>query len=171
MSEIIRLAPSATLVSTREVASVLRTDVVYIVFTTIEDTLAAVRIADRLGRAMAVPLTLIHFRTIPYRMSIESPSGLSPIETGMFVSQLEAEGFNVRVRVYLCRNEWRAIPLAFKRHSLIVIGGHRRWWRSVSERWRRKLEAAGHFVVFVDTPSHSPTGKESGRVSEEEALA
>src|SRR5580704_6044832 len=114
MSEIIQLAqlaPSATLVSTKGAETAIRTDSVYVVFTTIEDTLAAVRIADRLGRAMAVPVTLIHFRTIPYRMSIEAPSGLSPVETGMFASQLQAEGFNMRVRVYLCRNEWRAIPL------------------------------------------------------------
>jgi hypothetical protein len=167
MSEILQLAPAATLVSSKEIAPAIRTDSVYVVFTTVEGTLAAVRIANRLRRVMAVPLTLIHFKTIPYRIPVDAPSGLSPVETGTFTSQLQAEGFDVRIRVYLCRNEWRAIPLAFRQHSLIVVGGHRRWWPTISERWRRELEAAGHFVVFVDTASHSVAQQDSGRASEE----
>jgi hypothetical protein len=171
MSEIIQLAPSATLVSTKAVAPAIRTDSVYVVFTTIEGTMAAVRIAYKLGKAMSVPLTLIHFRTVPYRMSVDAPSGLSPIETGTFASHLRVEGFDVQIRVYLCRNEWRAIPLAFKQRSLIVVGGQRRWWGTLSGRWRRKLEAAGHFVVYVDTAAHSARAADSSRVSEEKALA
>jgi hypothetical protein len=156
MSEIIQLAPLIEQPSGRPVdGPLIRTDSIYIVFTTIEETFAAVRVAAELGKAMAVPLTLIHFRTVPYPLSVEAPAGLSPVETDAFVQQLRAEGIEVRVRVYLCRNERRVIPFAFKHHCLIVIGGHHAWWRTASERWRQRLEAAGHFVLFVNASAVS----------------
>ena len=128
----------------------VRTDAVYVVFTSIDDTLAAVRVAHDFANAMAVPLTLIHLRVVPYSLPVDEPTGVSPVETVGFVGRLRAEGFNLRVRVCLCRGERRAIPGAFKPHSLIVMAGRRSWWPTRTERWRRALEAAGHFVVFVD---------------------
>ncbi len=137
-------------------APAVRTDAVYIVFTTIDETLAAVRIADALGIAMGVPLTLIHFRVVPYPLSVDAPAGVSPVETHAFAQRIREEGIDLRVRVYLCRNEARAMPMAFRGHAFIVIGGRRSWWRTPAERWRRRLEAAGHFVVFVDMSGDQP---------------
>jgi hypothetical protein len=57
--------------------------------------------------------------------------------------------------VYLCRDERRAIAQAVGRPSLIVLGGRRRWWPTRTDSWRRQLEAAGHFVVFVEETSHA----------------
>jgi hypothetical protein len=153
VNEIIQLAVNVGTSSLQVVersAPAIRTDGVYVIFTSIDDTIAAVRIANELAEAMAVPLTLIHFRTVPYQLPVDAPNGLSPLETEAFVERVRAEGFDLRVRVYLCRDERRAIPLAFKPHSLIVIGGRRRWWSRRSERCRRMLEAAGHFVVSVN---------------------
>jgi hypothetical protein len=158
MSEIIPLASTIVQQVGRPAdahAPLIRTDSVYIIFTTIDETLAAVRVAAELGTAMAVPLTVIHFRAIPYPLSVDAPAGLSPVETDAFVERLRVERIAVRVRVYLCRSERQAIPFAFKRHCLVVIGGRRRWWSTASERWRQRLEAAGHFVVFVEASSPS----------------
>lgn len=132
----------------------VRTTEIYAVFTSIDETLAAVRVANTLARALAVPLTLIHFRSVPYELPIDAPDGPSPIETGGFVDRLRAEGVNARVRVYLCRNARQSIRAALKRHSVIVIGGRHRWWPTRAERWRQALEAEGHFVVFVDAREH-----------------
>lgn len=153
MSEIIPLAP---LIEPRSAqprerdVPLIRTDSIYIVFTTIDETFAAVRVAAELGKAMAVPLTLIHFRAVPYPLSVEAPAGLSPVETDAFMDRLRDEGIEVRVRVYLCRNERRVIPFAFKPRCLIVIGGRHGWWPTAAARWRQRLEAAGHFVLLVD---------------------
>jgi len=87
---------------------------------------------------------------VPFQLPVDAPDGISPVETDAFVARLQAEGFDVRVRVYLCREERRTISLAFRRHSLVVLAGRRRWWPTLAERWRRWLESAGHFVVFVD---------------------
>jgi hypothetical protein len=136
----------------------IRTDAVYVVFTSTEDTLAAVRVAGDFAKALGVPLTLVHLRTVPFALPLDEPNGVSPIETDAFLTRLRAEGLDIRVRVHLCRDERRAIPLAFKPHSLILVAGCLRWWPTASDRWCRMLEAAGHVVLFVDTAEHGARG-------------
>ena len=132
----------------------IRTDAVYVVYTSIDDTLAAVRVASDFAKPLGVPVTLIQIRTVPYSLPVDEPGGQSPVETDAFIARLRAEDLDIRVRVCLCRDERQAIPLAFTPHSLIVVAGQRRWWPTESERWHRMLEAAGHFIVFVDTSGH-----------------
>jgi len=133
----------------------VRTDAIYVVFTTLDDTLSAVRVADEFAGSLGVPITVVHFRTVPYAVPVEEAGGISPIETELFVKRLRATGKDVQLRVYLCRDELRSVPSAFKPHSVIVIAGHRSWWPTHAERLRRALEAAGHFVVFVDPSEHA----------------
>ena len=133
----------------------LRTDAVSVVYTTFEDTLEAVRVAADLAQAMQVPLRVVHFRTVPVQVPVNHPDGLSPVETDAFVGRLQREGItSARVRVYLCRDEAATIPFAFRPHSIVVIGGRRSRWPTRAERWRRALESAGHFVMFVDSSEH-----------------
>jgi hypothetical protein len=156
MSEVIQLIQSTKESAARVLESrapAVRTEAVNVVFTTADETLEALRVASVLGKAMAAPLTLVHFRPVPYALSLNALAGVSPTETDEFVQRVRSEGIDVRVRVYLCRDEERVIPMAFKCHSIIVIGGHRSWWPTIAERRRRRLEAAGHFVVFVDAPA------------------
>jgi hypothetical protein len=134
----------------KQASPAVSTDSVYVVFTSIDETLAAVRVAHGLSEALDVPLTVVHFRTIPFALPVDEPTGLSPVETDAFVTELRSEGVDTRVKVFLCRDERGAIPVAFKPHSVIVMGGRRSWWPTRLERWRRTLEAAGHFVVFVE---------------------
>jgi hypothetical protein len=132
----------------------IRTDSVYVVFTSIEDTLAAVHVAGDFAKALGVPVTLIHFRTVHYPLPVDEPTGVSPVETDAFIKRLREEGHDIRVRVCLCRDWRRALPSALMPHSLVVLAGRRAWWPTESERWRRALETAGHFVVFVDKSEH-----------------
>jgi hypothetical protein len=128
----------------------VRLDGIYVVFTTFQHTLEAVRVASALAESVAAPLTVVHFRAVPYPLSVDAPAGVSPAETDEFVDRVRAEGIDVKIRVYLCRNEWRTMPMAFREHSLIVIGGRGSWWPTRAERLRRRLERDGHFVVFVN---------------------
>jgi hypothetical protein len=138
----------------------LGTDAVSVVFTSFDATLEAARVGAELARALSVPLQLIHFRTVSPHVPVNEPGGSSPIETETFVARLRREGISAGLHVYLCRNAARAIVWAFNPHSLVVLGGRRRWWPTRVGRLRRALEAAGHFVVFVDPsafkePSHA----------------
>jgi hypothetical protein len=135
-------------------APVVPTDAIHVVFTTAHQTLAAIRVAAALGRRFAGPLRLIQFRTVPYPLRVDAAADVSATETAAFVDRVKREGIEVQVRVYLCRSGARALSRAFKPRSLIVIGGRRSWWPTASERLRRRLEAAGHFVLFVDASWH-----------------
>jgi hypothetical protein len=136
-------------------APAVRTDTIYVLFTTVEDTPAAVRVADEFAGSLGAPITIVHFRAVPYALAVEEADGISPIETEAFANRLRAAGRNIKLLVYLCRDELRTVTSAFKPHSLIVIAGRRSWWPTHAERLRRALEAAGHFVVFVDPSEHA----------------
>jgi hypothetical protein len=129
---------------------VVRTDAVNVVFTTADDTLAAVHVASAIGKALAAPLTVFHFSPVPYPLADAAPAGVPTVEAETFIERVRAEGIEARVRVYLCGLDDHVLPNAFRPHSFIVVGGRRSWWPTAAERLRRRLEAAGHFVVFVD---------------------
>lgn len=127
-----------------------------VVFTSVDATLAAIRVARRFAEAMGTGVTLVHFQPVAFAAPLEAPPGLSPVETDAFRAHLEAEGGgDTRVRVFVCRDPRRMMSLALGAHSLVVIGGRRRWWPTRANRWRRLLEAQGHWVIFVDEAAHA----------------
>jgi hypothetical protein len=54
------------------------------------------------------------------------------------------------VRVYLCRDRAEVVRSVLKPHSLVVIGGNRRWWPTREKRLARQLRRSGHAVVFAE---------------------
>ena len=128
----------------------VQTDAVSVIYTDFDETFQAARVGARLAAKMGVPLRIVHFRTVPRQLDVDRPDGLSPVETEAFATRLVEAGISARVRVYLCRDEAKTIPYAFKPHSIVVIGGHHSWLPTRIERWRHALENAGHFVVLVD---------------------
>jgi hypothetical protein len=135
----------------------IRTDGVYVVHTSVDETLAAMRVASELAKALNVPLTLVHNRRVPL-LSVDAPNGPAAVANDdllhRFLDAAREAEVDLRVRVYVCRKVQHVVPLAFKPHSLIVIAGQRNWWPALAQRWRRALEAAGHFVMFVDHAEH-----------------
>jgi hypothetical protein len=128
----------------------LTTDRVYLLFTSLEETLAAIPVASRLARALHSRLTVVHLRAVSFGAPLEHPCGLSPVETTEFRSRLEAEDGDAEARVCVCRDARAAVSTVFRVRSLVVLGRHHRWWPTFADRWRRRLEAAGHLVVVVD---------------------
>jgi len=126
------------------------TDAVSVIYTDFDETLWAARVGAGLAKKMNVPLRVVHFRTVPRQLDVDRPDGLSPIESEAFMARLLEEGISARARVFLCRDEAKTIPYAFKPHSIVMIGGRHSWLPTRIERWRHALEDAGHFVVVVD---------------------
>ena len=63
-----------------------------------DETLAAVRVASALGSAMAAPVTVVHFRSVPYPLSLDAPAGGSPLETDEFMRQVRSEDIEHKER-------------------------------------------------------------------------
>ncbi len=122
---------------------------VYVVFTDIEGTLNAVRVARRLVLASGGRVIVVHFRPLDFGAPLDAPAGISPVQTEEFRERLEQGGGEVDVSVCLCRDARQALPTVLGAHSLVVVGGRRHWWRTAAERWRRTLEQAGYAVVVV----------------------
>jgi len=133
----------------------IQTNAVYVVYTSTDETFAALRIADGFATALSVPLILIHYRTVPYPLAVDGPTGISPIQSEEFLERLGAECLDVQSRVHLCRDDRQAIARGLTSPSLVIVGGRRRWWPTRAESSRRALEAAGHYVVFVEETSHA----------------
>jgi hypothetical protein len=133
----------------------LAMDRVYLLFTSFEETMAAIPVASRLAHALRSRLTVVHFEPVPFAAPLEPPCGLSPVETSEFRTRLEAEDCRAEARVCVCRDAGAALSTVLRRRSLVVLGRHRRWWGTSADRWRRRLEAAGHLVVVVDEQAHA----------------
>ena len=126
------------------------THAVYVVYTTPEETMATVRVAAAFAAGVGVPVSVIHFREVPYAQPVDAPAGISPIETAEFTECLRTAAVDVTDRVFLCRDARQAVGRALTRRTLVFLGQRRRWRREPSRRLRRALERAGHLVVAVD---------------------
>jgi hypothetical protein len=134
---------------------VSRTEAIYVVFTGGPETRAAVRAAEPLSAALGSPLTVVDFRVQPYPLKPKVASLTRPAQAEEFAGWLQQHDAAAKLRVFVCRDPRQAFDTAFRPHSLIVVGGNRRWWPTRSTRLQRALESAGHLVLFVDEASRA----------------
>jgi hypothetical protein len=142
------LAASTSLEQPVREAAVWTSDV-NVIFTTIEATMSALRVAAILARACNASVRLIAPQPAPPTYG-DASSPRSPVESDAFRARLARE-IDARVQVLVCvvRSAADIARTLLRRHSLVVIGGRRSWLPTRQERLRRALEAQGHFVVFV----------------------
>jgi len=55
-----------------------------------------------------------------------------------------------RVSIYLCREPLETLASVLKPHSLVVVGGRKRWWPTAEKRLAAKLRRLGHQVVVTE---------------------
>ncbi len=117
-----------------------------VVFTGLENTLAALREAEQLAAGLYAHVLLIIPIVVPYRLPLTSP----PVSPGFFVRRLRRAMRGRWAHICLCRDFRQVCREVLKPRSLVVIAGRKRWWLTREERQTRELEAAGHHTVFVD---------------------
>jgi hypothetical protein len=110
-------------------------------------------VAGTLAKALCARVVVVRFGG----PATEAAPGGSRDNVDPAVAPLEREGLEVSVRRYIGRIQPATIPLAFRTHSLIVVGGRRGVWSTPSARSRRLLEAAGHFVILADIAQSEPS--------------
>ncbi len=154
MLHIVELPPSPSETGSSEVqvpaTTLSKLADISVIYTTADETLAALRAADELARPLKRLVRLIDFRVVQVGAPVEAPTGRSPIETNGLLDRVRSDGIDVQVEVYVCRDVRCAIPRVFTDHSLIVLGGRHHWWPTRTERLRQILERRGHFVLLVD---------------------
>ncbi len=121
-----------------------------VVFTSVEATLAALRKAGALAKRMRARITLLVPQIVPYPLPLTSPPVLLDFNERRFRVIAEEASVETTVRLYLCRDRRDMLRGALDPHSVVVLGGPKRWWPTSEKRLARALRNAGHEVVFEE---------------------
>ena len=120
-------------------------------FTTVDSTTAALKEAGSLAESLGAQITLMVPQIVPYPLPLTSPPVLLEFQERR-LNQVAGEcPVEIRVQLYLCRDELEVLKTVLKPHSLVVIGGRRRFWPTREKALARKLRSAGHEVIFSET--------------------
>jgi hypothetical protein len=133
---------------TGEFESKLNVDVV---FTSIEPTLAALKKAGALAGRLNARITLLVPQIVPYPLPLASPPVLLDFNERRFRVIANQSPVETMVRLYLCRDRLETLASVLKPHSVVVVGGRRRWWPTPEKRLAGKLRRAGHEVILAET--------------------
>lgn len=120
-----------------------------VIFTSVDATLAALRVAGALASKLSARIKLLVPQIVPYPLPLGNPPVLREFSERRFRVIAEQSQVETNVRLYLCRDRWQAVAAALEAHSLVVIGGRKRWWPNFERALARKLRRAGHEVIFA----------------------
>lgn len=122
-----------------------------VVFTSVPETLAALRRAGALASRLNARITLVVPQVVPYPCPLASPPVLLDFSERRFRVIAGASPVETTVQLYLCRDQWEALRLVLQPRSLVVVGGRKRWWPTREKRLAWKLRRAGHEVILTET--------------------
>jgi hypothetical protein len=128
----------------------------YVVFTDLEATKAAIQTAGQLGRDLNARVVLLVAKVVPYPLPLDSPPVAPEFTDGVFSQLASEQDAEVAVRVYLCRDRDETIRDRLPPGSLVVIGRRAAWWRTSASLLGRRLQRDGHRVVFVTFQGTQP---------------
>jgi len=121
-----------------------------VVFTSVEATLQALKHAGALATRLKGRITLLVPQVVPFPLPLSSPPVLLDWNERRFEVIATQSPVETRVMLYLCRDGQEMLTRALAPHSLVVIGGRKRWWPTAEWRFARKLRRAGHEVIFTE---------------------
>jgi len=123
---------------------------VTVVFTTIDATVAAVKRAGELAENLGAQVTLVVPQIVPFPLPLTSPPVLLDFQENRFREIAAESPVDITVKLYLCRNGIDTLQKVLKPHSLIVVGGRKRFWPTLAQRLARWLRKAGHEVILTE---------------------
>jgi hypothetical protein len=122
-----------------------------VVFTSVESTLAALKEAGGLANSLGARITLVVPQVVPYPLALETPPVLIDFNEKRFRTIASQSPVETTVQIYLCRDGLETLQNVLNPGSIVVIGGHKRWWPTREKKLARQLRRAGHEVVFKET--------------------
>jgi hypothetical protein len=121
-----------------------------VIFTSVPATMAALRTAGALASRLNGCITLVVPEVVPYHLPLNKPPVLHDWNERRFRLLAEGSPVATSVRFYLCRDREETLAKVLKPHSLVVIGGKKRWWPTSESRLARKIRRLGHEVIFTE---------------------
>jgi len=119
-------------------------------------TRAALREAARLSAGLDARVRVMVLRPVPYPLPLDNPPVCVRFDRERMLSFVDENSDDASVLMSYCRDEVEALLLVLDSNlnwlpnSIVVIAGKKRSWLPTKEqRIARRLEKAGHQVVFV----------------------
>lgn len=122
-----------------------------VVFTSVKATLNALRTAGTLANKLHAYITLLVPEVVSYQLPLNRPPVLHDWNEKRFRVLAAESPVDTSVRFYLCRDRDETLARVLKPHSLVVIGGKKRWWPTAESRMANRLRKLGHEVVLAET--------------------
>jgi hypothetical protein len=123
---------------------------IFVVFTSVEATLTALKEAGDLAATLGGRITLIVPQIVPYPLPLTSPPVLVDFNERrlrVIASHCRVE---TRVSIYLCRDPLETLKSVLKAGSLVVVGAQKHWWPTREKRLAAKLRHSGYEVVVTE---------------------
>jgi hypothetical protein len=124
---------------------------VFVVFTSVEPTLAALKQAGHLAAELGGRIILVALQVVPYPLPLTRP----PVGRDWNERRLRLIAGESRVEtivhVYLCRDRRQTLEHLLSPHSLVVLGGRKHWWPTTESTMAQRLRRGGHEVILIET--------------------
>jgi hypothetical protein len=104
--------------------------------------------AGNLAKGLGARIRLLAPHIVPYPVPLEERLVGTACLEQRFRTIVGSNTVDTRIDIRVCRNRWQMVQHALPDRSVVVLGGSNGWW-TAGRRLSRKLEAAGHHVVFV----------------------
>ncbi len=122
---------------------------IWVVFTSVESTLKALREAGALADRLGGRITVLVPQVVPYPLPLESPPILLDWTEKRFQLVCSMSPVETTVRIYLCRDRLD-IAESISSASIVVVGSRKKLWPTFESRLVRKLRRSGHQVLLTE---------------------
>ena len=122
---------------------------IVVLYTTITETLAALKSASALAQGLSARIRLLVAQVVPYPLPLETPEVSLAFTRNKFRTIASHAQIDTSVDLLLGRDRQKMIENALPPRSLVVIGGKRSWWPASDRRLARSLERRGHHIVYA----------------------
>ena len=122
---------------------------VVVLHTTVAETLQALKAAAQLAQDLSARIRLLVLEVVPYPLPLDHPAALLPFTQRRFRTLARNAPIETSVDIHLVRDREKALGEILEPHSVVVMGVHRSWWPSANREIVKRLERAGHQIVFA----------------------
>jgi hypothetical protein len=123
---------------------------VSVIFTDAPGTLAALQMAEGLAKKLEAHIRLLVPYEVPYTLPLTKPAVPVEFLEGQIRNLACKTRLEVAAQIYLCRDKKRTLKLLLRLHSLIIVGGKKRWWPTSAQKLAQSLQKDGHHVIFAE---------------------
>jgi hypothetical protein len=139
-----------------------------VVFTRMRTALKALEDARRMSRAIGGRVRLLVPHVVPFPLQLDEPPVSTAFLEDMLRAAVDDDEVETRIEVWVCRDAGELLERILRPASVVILAGPRLWWPSLESRLSKRLEAAGHTVLYSSeggrTDAGHPPHRDAGRL-------